>query len=261
MENKDYYTSREIILGLRNSYRKAEQELVKLKLFCEADKKVEDFYFFLHQYPLLDHHANLHCNLTRKQNILESVLFQMKKILMGYDASKDFATCTKDFNEKYYLMGFCSQYPISICHSEQNNFKEQVEKIMESEFTQNIMSMERNGITDRNKSGHIFIKHNGIHIYPYPKYYQKISCLNYDSRTDIISISSFDKMNSKETIEDTLNMEFPSRYLNEYHMKTINESQITDKPIILEEIEPTRKSIKLSIHETEKGITLQKVIK
>ncbi len=50
MSQKDNYTLKEIILGLRNEYLMHQQQLQELKQFCEADpKRVEDFYFWVFQ--------------------------------------------------------------------------------------------------------------------------------------------------------------------------------------------------------------------
>lgn len=53
MENKDYYTYKEILFGLRHEYLKVQQELEKLKPYAHvsesSEKKILDFYFELSQ--------------------------------------------------------------------------------------------------------------------------------------------------------------------------------------------------------------------
>lgn len=259
MEKKDYYTLKEIILGLNNEYQLHQRELEKLKEFCEMDeKKVVDFNFTVFQpgFPLERRNPVLLCHYEPKQNIIQRVITNFsKKNGLYFDNST--AYLVTDYNQ-YYFYGH-SGYPIHVKYDYgiDQKFHEQVHIILDSDFSRNINSGYIDTIcSDIDSNFHIAFNCIRLVIQSDTDQFQK-SRIHYDSTSNSLEFSMDRGTLSNQYIEDILNLKFASSDLNPYHITTINTSKMTEKPIVLGYVGPVH-SMEFSIIEEENQVVLSK---
>ncbi len=260
MHKKDYYTLKEIILGLHNEYLIHQQKLQELKQFCEIDKKkAVDFEFRIFQPE--GKNPILLCEYIPKQNKVQKFITDFSKKKGYYIYGRNTAHLVTDNNQYYFLCGR-TEYPIHVKYNYgmDTEFSNYANSILESEFSNNIRSqyIEDNclGI-----NAALTINSTLIELYIRDKY-DKIpaSIILYDSREDVLEFKSFEEQVNKQCMETALDIAFPSEKLNEYHIKTILDSEESKKTMIFQEFGSCDMA-KFDIQAKETQYVLQKVRK
>ncbi len=259
MQKKDYYTLKEIILGLRNEYLIHQQKLQELKQFCEMDKRAVDFYFRVFQPK--GKRPILLCEYVPKQNNIQKFITDISKKTGYYIYGRQTSRLVTDHNQYYFLSGK-TEYPIHIKYDYgmDTKFTNQANCILNSEFSNNIQSQYiEDNRSDINAT--LAINSNLIELYirnecrDIPN-----SIILYDSRDDILEFKSFEGKYNKQCIARALDIEFPSEKLNQYHIQTLANNEESEKTIVLEEFNPCDMA-KFDIQVKEKQYVLQKIRK
>jgi len=231
MQKKDYYTLKEIILGLRKEYMIQQQKLQALKQYCDANrKKLVDYDFsILH---VMEKNPVLFCDYVPKNT-------KGRKILIGIGKKMGFPTCLEPFSslladdDGYRFKK--TKFPVHIKPDSLIEFSKHADSILKNEFSNGIKTerIEDNSL-DANAS--LKIASESIYLFIEEKY-GKIpsSAIFYDSKKDILKIDSFDEPMDKQSLEAALDIAFPCQGLNEYHINTISNSEESEKPLYLEE--------------------------
>ena len=186
MNNKDYYTLREIILGLHREYLDYQQKLQDLKQFCDIDKKkVVDFNFRIHQPE--EKNATLLCEYIPKQNKIEKLITNFSKKNGFYIYGKNTAHLVTDNNQYYFLCGH-TKYPVHVKYNYdmEAKFSSYVNSILKDEFSNNMKSKYiEDNCSDINAA--LTIDSTSIELYVRDKC-SKVpsSIVLYDSREDIL---------------------------------------------------------------------------
>lgn len=232
MERKDYYTLREIILGLHDEYVNNQQQLQKLKLFCEMDKKrVEDFNFRVfrpeNMKPLLL------CDFEPKQNKMQKIVAEINKRTGHYSYPNETASLVKD-NDKYHFSYKNGEFPVCIKNDYgfERAFSYVADSIIDSEFSNGIdskyitsnLSGLNAALTIDSSSIVLYVKDNSGSI--------PTSVLSYDAPSDRVDYYLLGERPTKEQFEMAMNVKIPSDELNEYHIRSIenNSTKNEEKP-------------------------------
>jgi len=238
MQKKYYYTLKEIILGLRKEYLTHQQKLQALKNCCDIDaKKVVDYDFRLYQPSQLK--PKLLCEYTPKQNKVQKALTDIRKKRGFYIYGQHTSGLVTD-NNWYYFKD--PKYPVHIKSDSRAEFSRYASSLLEDEFSNEIKSeyIERycsdvNGaLTIDSMSVDLFIREKSSNI---PR-----SSILYDSKEYVLQFESYDEPMNRQSLEAALNITFPSKELNDYHVKTISNSEESEKPLYLEEFDSCSKA-------------------
>lgn len=257
MEKKDYYSLKEIILGLYDEQKKHQQDLQKLKKLCIMDKKrVVDFRF--HIYQPEKKKPILLCEYEPRQNQIQKIATEFSKKTGYYIYGKHTAYLVTD-NNKYYFLNGNERYPVGIRHDYgmEEEFYNQVNSILNSRFANNMNSkyIEKNcsnidaGFTISTRDIELYIRNSS----------DKIPCslVRYNPSDETLMFKSFEGSFNAQSMTDVLSTNFPISELNQYHIEMISTSEKTEEPISLE-YNGTTKAIKLNMQEEEKQFVLRK---
>lgn len=260
MQKKDYYTLKEIILGLHDKYLNHQQKLQELKQFCEMDKKrAVDFYFRIFQ-PDGKSPALL-CEYVPKQNNIQKFITDFSKKTGHYIYGRQTAHLVTDNNQYYFLCGR-TKYPIHVKYDYgmDTRFTNYANSILKSEFSNNMRSQYiEDNRSDINAA--LTINSTLVELYVRDKCGKiPASVILYDSREDVLEFKSFEEQFNKQNMETALDIEFPSEKLNEYHIQTIVDSEESEKSLILEDFNSCDMA-KFDIQVKETQYVLQKVRK
>lgn len=257
MENKYYYTYKEILFGLRHEYLKVQQELEKLKPYTHVneflEKKLLDFYFELSQCSF-EKNPEVYCHFIPKQSYLKKKMNKIRAHLTG-----NFPIwCSKvlsDNNNRYYMEQ--QHFPIQVCDYEYcEEFDEILQKILNSDFAHSIYSK-----CDTNflgKSYHLEIKPSNINLFGTINVMDLDSSCDYILCYDNIYISHHSKNLSQDFINETLNVQFSKQMIPSYHQNIIDDSNVSAKKIRIADDVSNLTMVDFSIEEDEKEIVLRK---
>lgn len=229
MENKEYYTLREILLGLHDEYINSQQQLQQLKQFCEMDeKKAIDFNFRVfrpeNMKPLLL------CDFDPKENKLQKIIAEINKKTGQYSYPNQTANLVRD-NNRYYFLCKTLEFPVRIKsdYGMDSEFVSLADSILDSEFSNGIdskyitknLSLLNAALTIDSTAIEFYVKDNLGDVPP--------SVLLYDAVTDSVDFYALGVRPTKEQFETVMNVKIPSEELNDYHIKTIEDNRNKDQ--------------------------------
>lgn len=220
---KQYYTVREVILGLRDEYVKNQARLDNLKkYFYIADKNVKSFNFETGNI----NEQQIIARFEKRGNIIQKLL---SELLEEY---------TIESRETIYTLE-SSFYPktLNINPSKLSEFKEEVNKIFGNVFLGKI------GITPISLTGKDFdlsfwIDSKGIKLYK-RNIMELETSLEYRASTDEIMVKSGTYSVSSANLMRLLEIKVPSMAFKNYHKELIEKQS---KPLYLESFEPCLKT-------------------
>lgn len=227
---KDYYTLKEIILGLRNEQLKIAKELKELetKLSIYGDKKYENSRFdfnILNNDVYFVHY--LHKKYSFIENILNLLTFKFKEIVKG---DEYFSGVHKLGNDNYTISGV-NGLIASVKEHEQESFNEIVNDILNNQLVSN-------GATEVIKDNK-WRYANNVLITPLITTYsgfnsKKCNSLFYFAKGDFIDITKTPNNSSyKDTINELLNIRYDRKYFPEYIQNIIDTNDDIKKDIIV----------------------------
>lgn len=281
MKDKDYYSLREIVLGLRDEYLKYYRKMEELKSLCDVDwNKVVDF-----DIRTIQHYSGrkegclpeLSCCYEERLNQIRLLLRKIGSRVLGYPYdNKKIGRFVSD-GGSYHIESCYKNFPIWIIgEKESEEFFEKANSILESEFANGIdmHSWYNRYMADK---GEILLPKNipGEFRYgtisAYSSWFEismqmsdselKTFRLYYNPSTDSLDFNMFGangkyKVN-EEAINDILAIEYPVSQLRQYHRDIINSYDRANKDIVIDCPE-SKKEVELSIEENEKQYVLYK---
>lgn len=263
MENRDYYTVKEVMFGLREEYRTMEKELQTLTNFCICDKRLVSGYRFDLSRGYGEK-ANIICRYKKKENLIQKFLRKNNPMNDYFELSNiNTIVCTKDNNDRYFISkgddwNCFPKYSVAIREDKNKDFAEQTSKILNSNFIFNMndsveFNSDNNECTLRTTLDDVdFIVNmsdDGVDIIHF----------NYYAGADLFTVRFFsDRKSSTEMIESVLDMKIPKEKLSPYHIGLIDENQISEKKIVLEKIKKHDYVVEFDIKEDSDQIVLAK---
>lgn len=257
MEKKDYYELREIIFGLRSEYLKNKEKLRILRTLCTShDKRVKDFLFSVWQETGMN--PELICEFIQNENKLCSKLKELMRLQV---IGKTSTICTKDNNDRYYIMN--PNYNASIIAGLEKEFNLLVKEILNSDFIKNIKINElSSGISFNDSKVHASLRTTqeliDFSIYKESSFFDTFSSF-YISNSDIISILSQRGRISPSQLENIFSIKFSKANFSKYHQEVIESNKSSQKNIVFEDSDINRIRTDFSIEEYEKEFVLKKI--
>jgi len=238
--NKDNYTYRQILIGLRNEFLEFQKKLDQLSeyvfIFEDTEENRQAYYFNLYKNPF---HEELP-ELTLDREIIKKSL--LEKLRLIHSATRAFMV--KSSNGKYYPLKKTwfkeKQFNMVIKPGCEKEFLECAEEILNSDFAKYMqLSSTISASVDNSNLTPVVIS-------------PKISSFGFDLRTsksefgylgrnNMLCFRSVRKSNEKwepltqEHLNFVSGIEFPKDAFPEYHQSIIDRSIDDDRPIILSE--------------------------
>lgn len=247
MENKDHYTVKEIILGLRSEYQINERKLNELRKYCICDKnKVAGFDFYL--FKLGRQKTEIICRILKKESILEKLLREFSYIFKLTNINE--VNCTKNDN------GYYINEDVMILDDKNSEFSSHASSILNSNFSLNITSNISLNINNVNLV--LNAKLHGLSIFVCDGR-NMVSNLWYNSKSDSIKMTFLtDKKTSNELVDNILDIRVPKDKLTSYQINMINMSGVLDKEIIFEKVS-SKDQLEFMINDDSDKIVLSKI--
>lgn len=281
MDIKDYYSLREIVLGLREEYLKYYEKVEKLKSLCTVDeKKVADFDFRIIQHFFAREEGKLpelSCAYEERLNRIQVFLRDIGSRILCYPNEKTKIGRLSSDNGRFYINSCYDNFPIQIIGEKENEeFFEQANEILNSQFANGIdMYTWYNAyIADKGKiplPKNIPGEFQDTSINVFSSWFKvtmhmknsnlRTFWLFYKPCTDSLEVSAFGKDRrykiDEETVNDILAIEYPTDRLGQYHIDIIDSFSKKDKDVSIECFD-ARNKVKLDIEEDEKEIVFCK---
>lgn len=236
------YTLKQIIFSLRQEYLEIEKQLMELKSYIEIEG-LQDCYFNVACSP-----CKMFLYLTKKKNLLDKIMIRLGTYVYG----KDIHDVTFNLEERYFA-GRNKKCTIL----EQEILRKEIDKIMQSEFVQNISANDFVYIpsieSDKNSlkidASSIQLLTSSASEYPWFDYFP----LKDEIRANFIINGNRELVTAKDILK-VLNLNFDSKYLNEYHLKFLEKYEEKDIEV---EGNFLAKSVNFEIIEQPKKIILK----
>jgi len=223
---KDYYTLKEILLGLRNEQLKLATKLQKLEKYLNiSDTK---------KYQNVEFHINGIKNLSYSYLYKTNPSTKLFDLLTGnfQEALKGYFTIGNVFlneNNDYYI----NHDAININKIYQEKFTKNVNEILNSEFVKNIIKdifIKENQYIPRLSIG------NNTKYYNENKNYRKTiyEYIAYIAKNNLIQVyNGYSNKNYKEFLNEMFNTRIPRNLISEYFQSIIDNNIDTKKDIII----------------------------
>ena len=252
---KDYYTLKEIILGLRGEQLKIAEKLNELEnklSICDNDKyKNSEFGF-----NLVNNNAYLVHHLYKKYSVLENILncfsFKFKEIMNG-DKYTD--SIRKLGNGDYVISGV-SGLACHINEEDQQSFNNLVDDILNDEFINNciieIVKYDKWRYINNILTGPIVTTYSGFNN-------KNHNTLSYLARNDSIDIvKKIDNKSYKDTLNELLSLRYERKYFSEYIQNIIDSNDDIKKDIIISDDNLRGKHINFYLNDEREAFVLVK---
>lgn len=248
MNNNETYTYKQILLGLRIEYVKAQKILDELSNYTYNRSKLMDYHFRLWNDSHKDNNPEL---LLGKKTKDDKQLFNLLYTIFG----KNILRCTtmlSDNNGFYYPKD--KGYNIVI--KDEQKFKEEVEKLLSSDFAKYMSSNSLINAINSEAIPRILLRYFKIDLR------SEKSVVVYHGREDVLEIASRGKNHFEPLTQEYLNymleLEFFKKDFSEYHQKIIEQNIDNDKKIILYDGYKPEMLSKFNIKEDSKKLILTK---
>lgn len=264
MENKEYYTVKEIIFGLRNEYCNIESKLQSLRNFCIHDERLVSGYRF-DLSTGYGEKANIICRYMKKENLVQKFLRKTHPVNSYIELTNiNTILCTKDNNDKYFISKYednCGllKYSVAIREDKNKEFSESVSKLLNSDFVTSIndsVKFDSNGkecVLRTTVDNLDFIINIDSEDY-------NIVQVHYHAKSDLLTVRIFgDKQDFNKIINYILDIKVPKEKLNSYHLNLVNNSKIYEKNISLEKLNKINFEVNFAIKEENNQIVLSKL--
>lgn len=256
MENKKFYSVKDIILGSRIEYLTLDENLKLLRQLCYSyDKNVEEFRFSLSKVsPAVK--PKLICHFTHSLRTLRGLIIYLQKKINRYYAGMEIGRCVKGEDGNYSINN--NYYNAYVRNKV--TFAETADSILGSEFA-NKMNF---GLCyfDKENDGTDFMQHQMI-VFPNLIRYSRVDNKNfgicsYYSEDDVINFRANENI-WDATIRNMFDYQIPASSLSTYQIEMIDGSDIVQKPVeIISEIHGSM-DVDLLIEEETDKVVLRKV--
>lgn len=223
---KDYYTLKEILLGLRGEQLRIAQQLKSLeeKLSIYGDVRHEGSYFSIN--PLGDVCELIHQlreNYCHSVKTEDAILGRLEKIWQG-----PCYTCKveKESDGNYHVGG------VNIDPKEQTSFNNLADCILSDNFVHQI-STNLNDLDSHNLRENLKVFPDWLNCF-YIDQDNKYNCLRYKALTDSIFIrNDYHKGEYRKVIEELLSLKFSRKLFSEYLQSVIDQNDDVKRDIIV----------------------------
>ena len=244
--NKDSYTLKDILFGLRYEYLKLWEQLNELNKYILMDENnIDNVYFHLiHSYP--EDEVRMLCTIYDRKNKIEKMLEKIKIQLGIYPNYKVSYVDNKD--------GFYNilDYPFIVDNSKIDEFTQDIYDIFNSEFGSNIKFI-HSGI------GYDNLPFLSVHPGYISFYLNGYASLEYNPhKGDYVHMYGYKNGITNDKIDTILNIDFPKKIFPEYYQCLIESYSSTNKECAIIGDIKHHKKIDLEIIDEPKKMILRK---
>ena len=244
--NKNSYTFKDILFGLRCEYLKLEQQLSELnKYILMDDNNIDDMYFHLiHSYS--GDKVQMLCTIYDKKNKIEKILERIGYYIGICPSHK--VSFVDNMDGVYNIL----DYPFIVDKFRIEEFSQYIYDIFNSEFGKNIKFI-HSGI------GYDNLPFLSVHPGYISLYLNGYVSLEYNPhKGDYIHLYGYKNGIADEKIDTILNMNFPKGKFPEYYQYLIESYSSMDKEYDIIGILKHHKKIDLEIIDEPKKMILRK---
>lgn len=250
---KDYYTLKEVLLGLR------KEQLRLAGILNELDKKMNTYGNGRYKdsgFTFSDN-GNLLYFLREKNTILKNILhaltFRFKDIIDG----QCFLESIRTLRDGNYKIGGIGGIKSNVKENEQESFNKLINLILEDDFRKESII----NITD----GKGINYNNSLAISPgNTKYtnstFKRVETISYHAKKDYLRINNVygSLRNYRDTITELLEMKFPRKDFPEYLQNVIDNNELVKKDILIPNFNINSRSCEFYLEEFDNSFVLSK---
>lgn len=272
--SRDYFYFREILLGMREEYKKNQQILEELTHLVEVrgDYRPSDFIFSLYQndcFPDELSKSIIYCDFYRRKTNFQKLISLFQDVT-GL-SHPDFGACVKDKNGKYHLD--YTRDSVRIKDGKNDEFDIIAQKILNTEYAQKAATGEILLPDGKLDIGHRCIclnqnfsdTHHQDTEYYLPTdtmyLYNVEICLDkYDKRSDCYysNLQISNEFVNEKMIQSVLNQKIEKSKIPLYHQKIFENNSNTGKILTFHDNSQI-KACKVKIEENANEIAFQKI--
>ena len=247
------YKYRQILLALREEYKKNEKELQALKKYIclTSDKELQDFYFGISAQGM-DKFIEL--ELKHKQSMILKLIESLQNTIVKKSNTITTQISLEYNGEKRYIVRPDStDYAIN----DMNSFMADADRVLGNKFTQNITTSK---IRVPETKFSIRTVPSGIiaDTGDYSAFYTP-SRLVYKSVDDSIDLTVYDDPLYLEQADYIFNTEIPAKDLPKFHRDIIDNSKVADKKIGIQGLSLTKVPQTFQLEDTDDMVVLRRV--
>lgn len=236
---KQYYTVREIILGLREEYIKNQKELEELKkCIVIRNEEVKSFTFEIGN----EKEQEIIVRLQKRGNLLQRFI---QCIMDEYVIEE--TECIYN-NEKYFR-----SKNLKVDRNKIVDFQNGRKQVFANPFVEKI-KLSPISLTGKGFDVGFWVDQKGIKLYK-NKMMTLESMLEYSANTDTLSLKSGSMCASSSNLSSILNIQVPCMVFKNYHKEAIDRN--SGKELYTEVFAPCQKA-SFTFNETQSGIVLVK---
>lgn len=234
----EYYRLREVILGLRNEYKKNEERLEALKKYIIVNDDVTldefDFYSFAN-----DKNKYIELIIRAKQSFIVSLLERLQNKLIKKDNMRQIPI-SRGYNEDYNYLVLPEEVIYRIDQDKECDLYSEADKLLRNEFITNVTGRK---IYVPEADLNLSISPSGIiartehHETSYPP-----AGFIYSAKGDRMLITAYEDYLYNEHINNIFNIRIPSDNFNKTTREIIESNPNIYKELVLEGAEATKNS-------------------
>ena len=200
---KDYYTLKEVILGLRNEQMRIAFKINKLKQklsIIDNKKYSESDFYFNSRNNIPELYFMLHEKYTFLENVLQALCLNFVNIKEG----RVYCERVRELEDGDYKIGGLAGIIACIPPEEQESFNKMVQELLNDPFVENVL------VDIKNHSKYDdYLRLDPLQTKYIGSWRKSLDNLSYFATSDTLSVlNTYNKKTYKECLDELLNLEF-----------------------------------------------------
>lgn len=250
---KDYYTLKEVLLGLRNEQLRLANMLNELdkKMTVYGNKRYEDSGFTFSE------NGNLLYFLKEQNTFLKNALYAITLRFKDIIDGDCYLESIRTLGDGNYKVGGIGGIKSNVKETEQENFNKLINLILEDDFRKGAI-FKRVDNKGTNYSNSLVISPGNT------KYtnstFKRVDAISYHAKKDYLRINNVygSLRNYKDTITELLEMKFPRKDFSLYLQNVIDSNELVKKDILIPDFNINSRSCEFYLEEFNNSFVLSK---
>lgn len=250
---KDYYTLKEVLLGLRNEQLRLAEILNELdkKMTVHDMKRYEDSGFTFSE------NGNLLYFLKEQNTFLKNALYAITLRFKDIIDGDCFLESIRTLGDGSYKVGGIGGIKSNVKETEQESFNKLINLILEDDFRKEAI-FKRVDNKGTNYSNSLVISPGNT------KYtnstFKRVDAISYHAKKDYLRINNVygSLRNYKDTITELLEMKFPRKDFSLYLQNVIDSNELVKKDILIPDFNINSRTCEFYLEEFNNSFVLSK---
>lgn len=250
---KDYYTLKEVILGLRNEQLRIASKINKLKqklnIINNRKYSESDFYF-----NSVNDSAELVFLLHEKYSLLENVLNILSLDFVNFNEGKIYCERIRELENGNYKIGGLAGIITNVPSEQQESFNKIVDELLNDPFVLNVLVYVR-----KHRKYDDYLRLDPLGTKYIGSWRDRINNLSYFAANDTLSVlNTYKKKTYKESLDELFDLKFCVSDFSDYLQDVIDNNDETKKDIIIPDGKFYKKSANFYLNNEREAFVLVK---